>query len=172
MKSRNVFTWSYIFASMCGRLGTCETKGIDILLLQAYWRSIHFDHTASVKHLKSYNVGTVAPLIWQLRIRERGPAPSPLILDQNEARRAEKNFLGDSPPPPTPHLSKGLGDRLLICWLIFKKPQPNLYSGDTCVGPTGEERFRCICVSIHATKFWVCRTILVLPLPRSKTAIQ
>ena len=29
-----------------------------------------------------------------------------------------------------------------IGWLIFNKPQPNLYSGDTCVGPTGEERFR------------------------------
>ena len=39
------------------------------------------------------------PLIWQWRIQEKGPAPSPLILDQNEARRAEKNFLGDRPPP-------------------------------------------------------------------------
>ena len=28
-----------------------------------------------------------------------GPAP-PLFLDQTEARRAEKVFLGDRPPPP------------------------------------------------------------------------
>ena len=49
----------------------------------------------------------------QWRIQGRGP-PSPLFFDQNEARRAEKNFLGDrappSPrvwmpaPPPPPHL--------------------------------------------------------------------
>ena len=94
---------------MCGRLGTCETKGIEILLLQAYWRSIHFDHTASVKHLKSVIVGTVEPLIWQWWIQERGPAPSPLILDQNEARMAEKFFWEIA---PLRHLSKGLGDRL------------------------------------------------------------
>ena len=36
-----------------------------------------------------------------------GPGP-PLFFDQNEARRAEKNFLGDRPPPP---LSQGLDDR-------------------------------------------------------------
>ena len=35
-----------------------------------------------------------------------GPGP-PLFFDQNEARRAEKNFLGDRPPP----LSQGLDDR-------------------------------------------------------------
>ena len=28
-----------------------------------------------------------------------GPTSLPLFLDQTEARRAEKNFLGDRPPP-------------------------------------------------------------------------
>ena len=42
----------------------------------------------------------------------RGPAPTPLFLDQNEARRADKKIL--SPPPPylrvwmTPPLTEGL----------------------------------------------------------------
>ena len=31
-------------------------------------------------------------------------SPSPLFLDQTEARRAQKNFLGDRPPPPPPPL--------------------------------------------------------------------
>ena len=35
------------------------------------------------------------------------PAPSPLFLDQTEARRTETIFLGDL----APHLSKGLDDR-------------------------------------------------------------
>ena len=43
-----------------------------------------------------------------------GPAPPPpLVLDQTEAQRAEKNFL-ETPfpaPPPPPPLSKGLDDR-------------------------------------------------------------
>ena len=38
--------------------------------------------------------------------RPGGPA-SPLFLDQNEARRAEKKFFGDL----APHLSQGLDDR-------------------------------------------------------------
>ena len=43
----------------------------------------------------------------------RGPEPSPLFLDQTEAQRGKKNFLGDRPlpylrvwmtvPPPHPH---------------------------------------------------------------------
>ena len=45
-----------------------------------------------------------------------GPAPPPLLLDQTEARRAEKIFFGDrhpsSPPPPLPFpFSLGLDDR-------------------------------------------------------------
>ena len=36
-----------------------------------------------------------------------GYSPSPLFLDQTEARRAEKKFLGDRPH----YLSKGLDDR-------------------------------------------------------------
>ena len=31
-----------------------------------------------------------------------GYIPSPLFLDQTEARRAEKKFLGDRPLPPPP----------------------------------------------------------------------
>ena len=53
---------------------------------------------------------------WQIQGRggAGGPAP-PLLLDQTEARRAEKIFLGDrhpSPRPPLPFpLSLGLDDR-------------------------------------------------------------
>ena len=36
------------------------------------------------------------------------PRPRPLFLDQNEARGAKKDFLGDRPPTP---LSQGLDDR-------------------------------------------------------------
>ena len=36
-------------------------------------------------------------------------AGPPLFLDQTEARRAEKNFFGESPPLP-PSLPKGLDD--------------------------------------------------------------
>ena len=43
----------------------------------------------------------------QCRIQGRGPgARRPLFLDQTEARRAEKPFFGDQPPP----LSKSLDD--------------------------------------------------------------
>ena len=38
---------------------------------------------------------------------QRGPAPTPLFLDQNEARRAEKKSLSPGPP-----LSQGLDDRV------------------------------------------------------------
>ena len=61
------------------------------------------------------------PLIWQWWIQERGPAPSPLILDQNEARMAEKFFWEIA---PLRHLSKGLGDRLP------PPPHPHPYSGE------------------------------------------
>ena len=30
---------------------------------------------------------------------QRGPAPTPLFLDQNEARRADKNNFESAPPP-------------------------------------------------------------------------
>ena len=44
----------------------------------------------------------------QDQIQGRGPgARRPLFLDQTEARRAEKPFFGDHPPPP---LSKGLDE--------------------------------------------------------------
>ena len=36
--------------------------------------------------------------------RSRGGVRPPLSFDQNEARRAEKNFLGDRPPPLPPTL--------------------------------------------------------------------
>ena len=41
----------------------------------------------------------------------RGAHPPPLILDQTEARRAEKNFFETAPPPP---FSKGLGAAPLL----------------------------------------------------------
>ena len=40
---------------------------------------------------------------WRIQGRgQGGPGPPPLFLDQTEARRAEKNFLGDCPHPPPP----------------------------------------------------------------------
>ena len=42
--------------------------------------------------------------------------PAPLILDQNEARRAEKNFFGGCIPPPPPHLILGSGSALGCVW--------------------------------------------------------
>ena len=46
--------------------------------------------------------------VWRIQGRGPGPAPPILVLDQTEARRAEKIFLGDRPPTP---FSKGLDDR-------------------------------------------------------------
>ena len=55
------------------------------------------------------------------RIQERGPgSPALLILDQNEAQRAENNFFLEFPPisgsgwppPPFPPLSEGLNPPL------------------------------------------------------------
>ena len=43
-----------------------------------------------------------SPLQWRIQ-----GSPTPLFLDQPEARRAEKNFFGDR----VPSLSQGLGDR-------------------------------------------------------------
>ena len=48
-----------------------------------------------------------------------GYSPSPLFLDQTEARRAEKKFLRDCPP----YLSKGLDDR------SPSPPPPPTYQG-------------------------------------------
>ena len=62
----------------------------------------------------------------------RGP-PTPLHLDQTEARRAEKIFFGGPPPPPPPPLISGSGWLappplledldpplpLVICWPHF-----------------------------------------------------
>ena len=40
------------------------------------------------------------------------PPPTPLLLDQTEAQRAEKIFLETAPPP----LSQGLDDRSPLIW--------------------------------------------------------
>ena len=45
----------------------------------------------------------------------RGAAP--LFVDQTEARRAEKKFLSDSPPPP---FSQGLDDRLPPFIMLYR----------------------------------------------------
>ena len=55
----------------------------------------------------------VHPLQWWIPGGGRR-APLPLFLDQTEARRAEKFFFGDR-PPPTP-LSKGLSNRAPLIW--------------------------------------------------------
>ena len=44
----------------------------------------------------------------------RGTAP--LFVDQTEARRAEKKFLSDSPPP----FSQGLDDRLPALIMLYR----------------------------------------------------
>ena len=44
---------------------------------------------------------------WRIQVRYRGARPPPLFLDQTEARRAEKDFFLDRPPPL---LSQGLDD--------------------------------------------------------------
>ena len=45
------------------------------------------------------------------------PPPAPLILDQAEARRAEKHFLETGLPP----LSQGLGDRAPLLPLLISR---------------------------------------------------
>jgi len=40
-------------------------------------------------------------------VTDPGEAPPPIFFDLNEARRAQKYFFGDAPPP----LSQGLDDR-------------------------------------------------------------
>ena len=45
-------------------------------------------------------------------VKNPGKGPAPLFLDQTEARRAEKKFFGDR-PPPTPPLSQGLDPALV-----------------------------------------------------------
>ena len=48
----------------------------------------------------------------------RPSSPSPIFLDQTEARRAEKKIFRRPPlPPPPPHLSKGLDD--LKVWIRY-----------------------------------------------------
>ena len=53
---------------------------------------------------------------WRIQGRDPGGPGHPLLLDQSEARRAEKkNFFETgtppSPPSPPPPLSQGLDDR-------------------------------------------------------------
>ena len=54
------------------------------------------------------------------------PPPPPLFLDQNEARRAEKRFLGDRPPPPL--LSQGLDPALISLVEVYKKVRKTVIS--------------------------------------------
>ena len=56
------------------------------------------------------------------------PTPPPLFLDQNEARRAEKRFLGDRPPPLPPLLSQGLDPALISLVEVFKKVRKTVIS--------------------------------------------
>ena len=55
--------------------------------------------------------GSRALLYHQWRIQGKGPgapSPPPLILDQMEARRAEKIFFGGRAPPPSQGLDPAL----------------------------------------------------------------
>ena len=65
---------------------------------QSEWRVL-FDFLSGIP---------VVPCKWQWLIQERAPGALalPLLLDQTEAPRAEKNFWETNPP-----LSKGLNDR-------------------------------------------------------------
>ena len=40
---------------------------------------------------------------WQIQGRGRGAQAPPILLDQTEAKRPEKNFLETAPPPPPFH---------------------------------------------------------------------
>ena len=61
---------------------------------------------------------------WRIQGRDPGGPGHPLLLDQSEARRAEKIFLRPGPPPPylrvgmtaPPPLSEGLNPPLTL-WL-------------------------------------------------------
>ena len=57
-------------------------------------------------------------LQWQIQERGlgAGPRPLPLFLDQTEAQRAEKEFVGDrpQPSPPPPFISRSQGLDLVL----------------------------------------------------------
>ena len=57
-----------------------------------------------------------------------GARPPLLFLDQNEARRAEKRFLGDRPPPLPPLLSQGLDPALISLVEVFKRVRKTVIS--------------------------------------------
>ena len=67
---------------------------------------------------------------WRVQGRGRGHLGLPLFLDQAEARRAEKIFLGDRPPSlseglddpqhPPPPPSQGL-DPALVCYRVLPR---------------------------------------------------
>ena len=66
---------------------------------------------------------------WRTQGRGLAPAPPLLFLDQNEARRAEKRFLGDRPPPPPPPLlSQGLDPALISLVEVFKRVRKTVIS--------------------------------------------
>ena len=67
---------------------------------------------------------------YQWRIHGRGlgdPGPSPLFLDQTEARRAENKFLETGPP-----LSKGLDDRPAPYFVVCIRHWISLFVGQFC----------------------------------------
>ena len=83
--------------------------------------------------------GSRALLYHQWRIQGKGPgapSPPPLILDQMEARRAEKIFFGGRPPPPISGSGSGTDparfwrnhERLCICSLLSMRGMLLRYS--------------------------------------------
>ena len=60
-------------------------------------------------------------------------APTPLFLDQTEARTAEKNCFGDRfLPPPPPPLSQGLDLALVVNPVQVQENAPNLSYVHAC----------------------------------------
>ena len=58
-----------------------------------------------------------------------GPSPTPLFLDQTEARSAEKNFGKTTPhPPPLPCLFQGLDPGLISLVKVYKKSKETVMS--------------------------------------------
>ena len=91
---------------------------------------------------------------WWIQGRGSGGLVPPLFLDQSEAWRAEKIFLGDWPPPPP--LFKGLGDQPPSLISRSWSTTVNAIGSDTLSCQDYEEKAK-ICSS-------VCQRKLIYPL--------
>ena len=85
---------------------------------------------------------------------EKGPAP-PWFVDQNEARRAEKNFLGDHHPS----LSQGLYDRPSPPPPWIRHSTLGVFIREVVSGPTLDNRIQAI-FNIQPIKIFFNKSVL------------